>query len=107
MRERIRRNDRYEGIKMQSWPCASGMGSFKRRLMIFHPNGAINETIYEYVDKFVRGETDTKNFPYATLELCHKANFEWGREIINRWKQKSYLPSSIFQNSSVRRNFAR
>ena len=82
MRERIRRDDHYEGIKIQSWPCASGNGSFKRRLMIFFPNGVISE----YVDKFVRGETNAKNFPYANLELCHKANFEWGRGIIDRWK---------------------
>lgn len=85
MREQIRRDYLYEGFKIQSWPrgSLSGNGSFKRRLMIHFPNGVVSE----YVDKFVRGETNTKNFPYETRELCHIANFEWGREIIERWKQ--------------------
>ncbi len=92
MRERIRRTYCYEGFKVQSWPGGSwsGNGSFSRRVMITFPNG---HTV-EYVDKFVRGETDTKSCPYATRELCHTANCEWGRQIIERWKQESCLSLS-------------
>lgn len=84
----IIQNDYYKRIRIRSSPfgLSSGNGSFSRRINIFFPNPITGgERITEYVDKFVRGETDAKNFPYATLESCHKANLEWGREIVDRW----------------------